>query len=121
MASQKKNLSLFDEENLTELVRNYPILYVKSHQAYKERDAVRNAWQDVAMALEFTSDGESARQYFDVLKKRYLRKRVNIKKANISGTSSAVVLKAKKDLEPYAFSPGLSATLSLEQQKAMFR
>ena len=72
MASQKKNLSLLDEDKLAESVRNYPILYDKSHQAYRESDAVRNAWQDVAMALEFTSDGESARQYFDVLKKRYL-------------------------------------------------
>ena len=93
---------MLDEDKLAELVRKYPILYDTLHQAYKERDAVRNAWQDVEMALEFTSDGEFARQYSDVFKKRYLQKRAILKKANKSGPSSAVVLKAKKDLKLYA-------------------
>ena len=103
MASLKRNLSLLEEEKLVEIVRNYPILYDKSHQGYKGRDAVRNAWREVAMSLEFIDDGDSARQYFDVFKKRYLRKRGSVKKASKSGTSSASVQKAKKDFEPHLF------------------
>ena len=42
--ADKNILMLVQEEELCELVHNFPILYDKSHKGYKERDAVANAW-----------------------------------------------------------------------------
>eukprot|EP00112_Aurelia_sp_Birch-Aquarium-sp1_P009320 Seg2053.12 transcript_id=Seg2053.12/GoldUCD/mRNA.D3Y31 product="hypothetical protein" protein_id=Seg2053.12/GoldUCD/D3Y31 len=44
-----------------------------------------------------------AKLCFENFKKRYLKKRNALKKANRSGTSSVAVEKAKNDLEPYKF------------------
>ena len=44
-----------------------------------------------------------AKHCFDNFKKRYLKKKNALKKVNRSGTSSSVVEKAKKDLDPYLF------------------
>ena len=103
MASQRKNLSLLEEEKLTEIIRDFPILYDKSHQGYKERDAVENAWSEVAKSLEYVETGDMAKLCFESFKKRYLKKRNALKKVNRSGTSSVAVDKAKKDLEHYQF------------------
>ena len=56
--SSKKFLSLLQEEKLTEKLRNYPILYDKSLKGYKERDAVTNAWKEIADALDFVDNGK---------------------------------------------------------------
>jgi hypothetical protein len=56
---EKKHLSLLDEEKLTETIRNYPVLYDKSHKGYKERDAVSNAWREVADVLDFVENGKN--------------------------------------------------------------
>ena len=65
MASQRKNLSLLEEEKLTEIVRDFPVLYDKSHQGYKEHDAVGNAWSEVATSLEFLENGDMAKLCFE--------------------------------------------------------
>ena len=44
--AEKNNLTFVQEEELCELVHNFPILYDKSHKGYKERDAVANAWEE---------------------------------------------------------------------------
>ena len=38
------------EEELSETVRGFPVLYDKSHKGFKEKDAVKNAW---VLALSF--------------------------------------------------------------------
>lgn len=43
--SSRKSLSLFKEEKLTEQVRNYLVIYDKSHKGYMERDVVLNVSQ----------------------------------------------------------------------------
>ena len=53
----RKFLSLEQEEILAETIRSYKILYDKSSKGYKEKDAVVNAWNDVAEKLEFTESG----------------------------------------------------------------
>ena len=40
-------------EELKETVRSFPVLYDKSHKGFKEKDAVKNAWNGVATAEEF--------------------------------------------------------------------
>ena len=41
------------EEELSETVRSFLVLYDKSHKGFKEGDAVKNAWDGVIKALEF--------------------------------------------------------------------
>lgn len=56
--AEKKHFSLLEEEKLTEKIKDYPILYDKSQKGYKERDAVNNAWRDVADGLDFIDSGK---------------------------------------------------------------
>lgn len=74
-----KTLSLLEEENLSEAVRNFPVLYDKSHKGYKERDAVRNAWNEVAASLDFVANGKffglSSRKLLKLCRNNLLRRR----------------------------------------------
>ena len=45
------------EEELSETVRNFPVLQVKYQKRFKEKDAVNNAKDGVATALEFIQIG----------------------------------------------------------------
>ena len=75
MACNSKVLSLVDEEKLSETVRNFPVLYDKSKKGYKERDAVNNAWTEVARSLDFIENWDDAKNLFKNVKKWYLKKR----------------------------------------------
>ena len=57
MAS-KVFLNFKQNEELCEEVRKYPVLYDKSLTGYKERNAVANAWNEVAKQLTFTEKGK---------------------------------------------------------------
>ena len=39
-------------------MRHYPYLYNKTCKEHKEKEAVENAWQNVAEELDFTEDGK---------------------------------------------------------------
>ena len=47
MAAVKRSLNLLEEEELTEEVRKYPVLYDKNYKVYMEKDAVNNAWNEI--------------------------------------------------------------------------
>ena len=49
--------SLLEEGKLSEAVRQYPFLHNKAHKGYKERDAVTNAWEELAKELDFLENG----------------------------------------------------------------
>lgn len=51
--STKKILNLKKEELLCEKLREFPVLFDKSHKGYKEKVAVENAWNEVADGLDF--------------------------------------------------------------------
>ena len=55
--SAKSSLNLKEEELLCEKVRDYPVLYDKSHKGYKEKVAVENGWREVAESLDFVENG----------------------------------------------------------------
>ena len=55
----ENKLSKVQEENLCELVRQYPVIFDKSHKGYKEKEVEENAWQEIASALDFLSIGKS--------------------------------------------------------------
>ena len=46
---------------------------------------------------------ETAQNFFDRVKRRYLKRRLELKKVGKSGTSSAVVDKARRKLNAYSF------------------
>ena len=50
-------LDINQEENLWELVRQFPVIFDKSHKGYKEKDAEVNAWNEIANSLDFIHDG----------------------------------------------------------------
>ena len=54
---EKVSFDISREEELSETVRNFLLLYGKSHKGFKETDAVKNAWNGVATALEFNQTG----------------------------------------------------------------
>ena len=56
-SSSRRNISLYDEEKLTEEVRKYPVIYDKCHKGYMERDVVLNAWKEIAENLPFLENG----------------------------------------------------------------
>ena len=51
------SLSIKQEEQLSEKVKEYPVLYDKAAKGYKENDAVNNAWRSVPETLDFAEDG----------------------------------------------------------------
>ena len=51
--SDKKSLSIQEEEVLMEQIRTYPCLNGKSKMSYKEGDVNRNVWGKVAEKLDF--------------------------------------------------------------------
>ena len=54
---EKVSLEISREEELPETVRSFPVLYDKCHEGFKEKDAMKNAWDAVVTALEFIPTG----------------------------------------------------------------
>ena len=50
-------LDIVQEENLCELVRQFPVIFDKSHKGYKEKDAEVKAWNEIANSLDSILDG----------------------------------------------------------------
>ena len=55
----ENKLTIVREENLCELVRQYPVIFDKSRKDYKEKDVKESAWQEIPSALDFLSTGKS--------------------------------------------------------------
>ena len=68
---ERVSLDISREEKLLETVRTFPVLYIKSHKGFKEKDAAKNAWDGVTTAFEFIQT--SIYFYFDFfhLKRSY--------------------------------------------------
>ena len=49
---EKVSLDISRKEELSETVRRFSVLY-ESHKGFKEKDAMKHAWDGVATALEF--------------------------------------------------------------------
>ena len=54
---EKVSLDFSREEELSEIVRSFPVLYDSSHEGLKEKDVVKNAWEGFGMALKFIQTG----------------------------------------------------------------
>eukprot|EP00794_Sanderia_malayensis_P006944 gene6944-7724_t len=104
------------DEKLSEAVRNYPCLYDKSRTDYKDKNITNNAWNKVAdeAAIE---NGERAKQLFDNMKKRFSKRRNDLKKAERSGTSSDAVEKAREKANEFRFLTWLVPYIKLRATK----
>ena len=51
------SLSIKEEEQLSEKVKEFPALYDKAAKRYKQKDAVNNVWRRVAETLDVAGDG----------------------------------------------------------------
>ena len=49
---ERVSLDISSKEEPLEIVRSFPVLYDKSRKNFKEKDAVKNAWDGVTTALE---------------------------------------------------------------------
>ena len=55
--NMENKLDIVQEENLCELVWQFPVIFDKSHKGHKEKDAEVNAWSEIANSLDFIPDG----------------------------------------------------------------
>ena len=53
-----KQLSLQEEEILTEKVKEFSVLYGKTDEGHKETGVLRNIWEAVAEDLDFAENGK---------------------------------------------------------------
>ena len=51
------SLGIKEEEQLSEKVKEFPVLYDKAAKGYREKDAVNNTRTSVAETLDFAKDG----------------------------------------------------------------
>ena len=51
------SLSIKEEEQLSEIVKELPELYANAAKAYKEKDELNNAWRSAAETFIFPEDG----------------------------------------------------------------
>ena len=54
---EKVPLDISREEEQSETVKSFPVLYDKPRKVFQEKVAVKNAWDGVAMALELIQTG----------------------------------------------------------------
>ena len=54
---EKISPEIFREQEMPETVRGFPVLCDKSRKGFKEKDAMKNAWDGVVRALEFIQTG----------------------------------------------------------------
>ena len=98
---RRKNNNLKEEEELTNEVRNFLCLYDKSSNDYKDKVKTGNAWKavDEAVGLE---DGEG-QKLFENIKKKYSKKRIQLKKAKQSGAGRDDIDMFHTHLDEYSF------------------
>ena len=72
-------------------------------KAHKENNVVENAWEEISKALDFVESSTKCKLHFDNMKKRYVKKRNDVRKADKTGTSLAEKEKAENAFIPYKF------------------
>ena len=50
---ERVSLDISSNKKLSEIVRSLPVLYDKSRNGFKEKDALKKAWDGVTTAIEF--------------------------------------------------------------------
>ena len=93
-----KMSSSIEEEALSNCVQQYKVLYDKSHKDFHRKDIMKNPWNAVAEEVGLEGGAEAEKEFIKWRKKQSRYKR-DLKKKEVSGTSSAAVQKTKKKRE----------------------
>ena len=104
--------SLLDHKKLSEVVKQYPVLYKKSNKNHKDKNIVLNAWKAVAQQCNIENP-DDAKKMFENLKKRFSKRRRAAKGPSGSATSS--VAEAKENLRELAFLSWLEPCVAHEK------
>ena len=116
---RRKNNNLKEEEELTNEVRNFLCLHGKSSNDYKDKVKTGNAWKavDEAVGLE---DGEG-QKLFENIKKKYSKKRIQLKKAKQSGAGRDDIDMFHIHLDEYSFLAWLDPYMKMRDTKNTVR
>ena len=95
------SLSAENEEKLAEVVRRYPVIYDKSEAGHRDNNIVSNAWKEVIALVDFVNDTKEAKILFQNIRKRYCKYRLNLTKADKTG--SYISQAAMKAFQPYRY------------------
>ena len=106
--------SILEDEQLSDAVREYPVLYSKSNALHKDRTVVSNAWTKVAEVCNLETP-ELAKKNFENLKKRFSKRRKE--STGPSGTGRESVAEAKERLRELSFLAWLAPHVQLRQTK----
>jgi len=112
-----ENGFMFDER-LGDAVRKYKCLYDKNDAGYKQVDTVvEAAWGEVAKETGL-ANAETAKRLFCNLKKRFLKKRLAFRKANVRGRNKEQLQRAKDAVDAYSFLTWLTPHIRLRETKS---
>ena len=91
----------YSDEKLSEAVRAYPCIFDKADAGHKDRQVVANAWEAIANKLGKST--KEVNRLFDNLKKRFLKRRNDLKLSKRSGTSREAKAQAQKKMDQFNF------------------
>ena len=106
----------FDEE-LSEAIRKYPVIYDKGEKGHKDKLKVANAWKKVIEELGL-EDVDIAQRQFANLKKLFNKRRKVVTKCGPSGVSRDAVSEAKENMKELAFRLWLISFVQLRTTKS---
>ena len=79
--------------------RVFPVIYDKLCRHHKDRNVVGNAWKEIVDSLDFADNVEEAKTVFVNLKKRYQKKKTELRWQEKSGTCLAAVKANRSSVE----------------------
>ncbi|XP_057293916.1 uncharacterized protein LOC130622475 [Hydractinia symbiolongicarpus] len=117
--NQRSAQTTLDQDRiLAKIVSDYPSLYDRSDKGFSRiNDPLNTSWREVAKKCEGISTGEEACRLFEVLKKRYSKKKMNYKRASHNSSSPEFVHKCQRDLEKYSFMKWLEPFIRFRSSK----
>ncbi|XP_066929046.1 uncharacterized protein [Clytia hemisphaerica] len=95
--------NLAHDQALIAEIRRFPCLYDRAHPDYKKVTACQHAWSQICEECNWVKNSDEAIRLFEVLKKRYSKKKMDYKRARLSTDEPLLIKKAETELEKYHF------------------
>ena len=104
------------DEILAEAIRKYPVIYDKGRKGHKDKNMVANAWANVVKECDL-EDVASAQRLFANLKKRFNKRRKDVKVRGPSGSGATDVSDAKAKFKELDYLAWLEPYVILRETK----
>lgn len=95
--------NLAQDEILITEIRKFPCLYDRSNPEYKQNESTQDAWSKIREECTWIENNDEAARLFEVLKKRYSKKKMDYKRARVTAKESLLTKKTQLELEKYYF------------------